>query len=92
MVNGLKKSLGKTNYCNANFFATYREDNKKTAFTLPIGHIVCDYEITPSKDDTSKWCDHYCKERGFFNGTKFTFDSSKWSYDNKFAGKPLTTL
>lgn len=92
MVNGLKKSLGKTNYCNANFFANYDEDKGKTKFTLPIGHIVCDYEINPSKDASSKWCDHYCHERGTFNNSKFTFDSSTFSYMNKFCGKPLTTL
>lgn len=92
MVNGLKKSLGKTNYCNANFFSVYHEDNGKTGFTLPVGHVVCDYEIDPSKDASSKWCDHYCHERGTFNNSKFTFDSSTFSYMNQFYGKPLTTL
>ena len=90
MVNRPKKSLGMTNYCNANFFGVYNEN--KADFTLPVGHIICDYKVDPNAANSDKNCDKYCHERGTFNDDKFTFDSSKWSYDNKFYGKALTTL
>ena len=34
----------------------------------------------------------YCTERGKFNGNKFTFDSSTWSYGNSFYKKSISTL
>jgi len=89
MANQPKKSLKKVNYCNANFFGSY--DESKTKFTLPVGHLICDFDLD-LKDASNKYCSQYCHERGTFNGTKFTFDSSKWKYDNKFYNKALTTL
>ena len=83
MVNKRKKSCGKDT-ANAGFFAVYNEGS--AGFTLPVGHLVCDFETT------DRWTRHYCEERGKFNGDKFTFDSSKWSFDNKFHGKKLSTL
>lgn len=90
LYDGYKKSIGK-NRCNAGFFGTFHEkkkDNpeKKQAFTLPAGHLVCDYAAT------EEWTHYYCKERGKFNGKKFTFDSGNWAYQNQFYGKAQTTL
>lgn len=79
-----KKSAFPRNYCNAGFFATYKENNQP--FTLPVAHLVSDY------DASSQWTKHYCTERGKFNGNKFTFDSSTWSYGNPFYKKSISTL
>lgn len=79
-----KKSALPKNYCNAGFFANYDENNQY--FTLPVAHLVCDY------DATSKYTKKYCTERGKFNGNKFTFDSSTWSYCNAHYKKAISTL
>lgn len=84
MVNARKQSAAKKNYVNAGFFATFSEGGE--AFTLPVGHVVCDYAAT------GKYIKHYCTERGKFNGTKFTFDSANWKYTNPFYKKSLSTL
>lgn len=78
-----KKSMGK-NRCTGGFFGTYHEGNQ--AFTLPAGHLVCDYAAT------SAWTRHYCEERGSFNGDKFRFDSGTWKYNNALHGKAISTL
>lgn len=83
LYDGAKKSMGK-NRCNGGFFGTYHENGE--AFTLPTGHLVCDYEAT------GEWTKHYCTERGDFNGDKFTFDSGDWTYMNELYGKAQTTL
>lgn len=79
-----KKSAASKNYCNAGFFAAYSENNQP--FTLPVAHLVCDYNATSSA--TKK----YCTERGKFNGSKFTFDSSAWSFGNPCYNKHVSTL
>ena len=79
-----KKSAYPKNYCNAGFFANFSENGQP--FTLPVAHLICDYNATSSA--TKK----YCTERGKFNGDKFTFDSSLWSYNNSFYKKPISTL
>ena len=79
-----KKSAYPKNYCNAGFFANFSENNQP--FTLPVAHLICDYDATSSA--TKK----YCTERGKFNGNKFTFDSSLWSYNNSFYKKSISTL
>lgn len=84
MNDSQKKTAAKDNYCNAGFFATYHED--KQPFTLPVAHLICDYDATFSA--TKK----YCTERGTFNGDKFIFDSSNWSYMNPMCGKSISTL
>lgn len=84
MNDSAKKTAEKDNFCNAGFFATYHEN--KQPFTLPVGHLVCDYEATFSA--TKK----YCLERGKFNGNQFLFDSANWSYMNQFHGKSVSTL
>ena len=84
MVDAKKKSAANDNYCNAGFFATYHEN--KQPFTLPVGHLVCDFNTD------EKWTRHYCEERGSFNGDKFTFDSSTWSYMNELYGNAVSTL
>lgn len=84
MNDSKKKTAAKDNYCNAGFFATYHEN--KQPFTLPIAHLRCDYDATFSA--TKK----YCTERGEFEGKKFTFDSSTWSYMNPTYNNALSTL
>lgn len=79
-----KKSAYPKNYCNAGFFANFSENGQP--FTLPVAHLICDYDATSSA--TKK----YCTERGRFNGNKFTFDSSLWSYNNSFYKKSISTL
>ena len=83
MVDKAKNSCP-NNTANAGFFANYTE--KGEPFTLPVAHVVCDFEAN------SEWCRHYCEERGKFNGDKFFFDSSKWSYQNPVCGKAVSTL
>lgn len=84
MNDSMKKTASTKNYCNAGFFANYSENGM--AFTLPVAHLVCDYNATSVS--TKK----YCNERGKFSGNKFTFDSSTWSYCNSFNNKYISTL
>lgn len=87
MTDARKKSSPK-NSCNAGFFAGFHEGkgSARTYFTLPVGHLVCDY------DANNKWTKFYCNERGKFSGNKFTFDSGSFSYNNPFCGKSQSTL
>ena len=78
-----KKSMGK-NRCTGGFFGNYSEKGNK--FTLPVGHLVCDYAAT------EKWTRFYCEQRGKFNGDKFRFDSGAWEYMNNLHGKAISTL
>ena len=84
MIDQFKKSTGKTNIANAGFFAGYDEGN--THFTLPVGHLVCDFAAS------NKFVRKYCEERGRFANGKFAFDSYGWQYQNQFKGKSLSTL
>ena len=85
MCDKRKKNVGTKNYCNAGFFATFREGG--TNFTLPVGHLVCDF------DADNKYVKHYCKERGkFISENKFKFDSSNWKHSNQFYNKAISTL
>ena len=88
LVNHPKKSLGKTNYCNANFFGTHPQ----YGYTFPSGHLVSDYAVNPSASTADKWCDAKCHQYGTFNGNKFIFDNSKFQDGDQFKGKFLTTL
>ena len=83
MVDKRKRECGE-NTVNAGFFGTYHEEGQ--AFTLPAGHLICDYAAD------NKWTRHYCEERGSFKGDKFSFDCSTWSYQNDKQGKALSTL
>ena len=78
-----KKSMGR-NRCNAGFFSTPSENNVK--FTLPVGHLACDYEAA------EKWTRHYCEERGTFVGDKYRFDSGSWAFMNPTHGRAVSTL
>ena len=79
MVDKEKRGCG-VNTANAGFFATY------TDCTLPVGHLTCDFAT--DDPDTLR----YCKERGRFNGDKFRFDNSTWSYNNPLHGTKISTL
>ena len=84
MVDAKKKSAATNNYANAGFFGTYHEGGE--AFTLPAGHLICDYAAT------SSWTKKYCTERGIFYGDKFMFDSGSWDYQNSLYGHSVSTL
>lgn len=84
LKNDRKKNLIEKTYVNANFFAGYKEN--KEYFTLPVGHLVCDF------DSNSEVVKKYCKERGKFDGDKFCFDSGSFSYMNQFYGKAVSTF
>lgn len=66
MYDARKKAMG-PNRCNAGFFGNYREQGE--LFTLPAGHVVCDYEAT------SKWNRHYCEQRGTFKGGRLYYSA-----------------
>lgn len=83
LVDTYKKNSPK-NSCNAGFFGNYQEDG--SSFTLPVGHLVCDY------DASSSYTKKYCTERGKFNGKKFVFDSGSFPYRNVFCEKSQSTL
>ena len=83
LYDGKKKDMG-TNRCNAGFFGGYAEGDAK--FTLPVGHLVCDYAAE------SSWVRYYCKQRGQFKGEKFRFDSGSWPHQNPLYGKSQSTL
>lgn len=74
LYDGKKKSMGK-NRCNAGFFGNYKESGK--LFTLPVGHVVCDYEAT------SEWTRHYCAP---------SIRGSKMHYSDTVNGKAVSTL
>lgn len=89
-----KKTAATKNYCNAGFFANFKEttNGKAEHFTLPVGHLLCDYKAD------SEWTKFYCNARGklkdktYSDGTKYTFDTSTWSYDNPLYQKSVSTL
>lgn len=83
LVDKPKRSCG-PNAANAGFFASYSEGD--VSFTLPVGHLVCDFEAE------EPWTRFYCEERGRFEGDKFYFDGSKWAFMNPTSGKAVSTL
>lgn len=83
LYDGRKNSMG-ANRCTGGFFGRYDEEGDN--FTLPVGHLACDYAAT------SKWTEHYCRERGTLQGDRFRFDSGAWSYMNPLHGKSIATL
>lgn len=74
------------NTANAGFFGNYNEGSDK--FTLPVGHLVCDYAAD------SKWVKHYCTQRDNFDGDRIRFDNAnpKNGHNNPLYAKPLSTL
>ncbi len=81
LYDGPKKAMG-PNRCNAGFFGGYKEQGD--FFTLPVGHLIADYEAS------SKWTRHYCQERGAIKGGKVRHNVN--AYPNSFKGKRLSTL
>ena len=64
---------------NAGYFANYSEGGEP--FTLPVGHLVADYNAS------GKWTRHYCQERGRFVGDRWIFDSGGSSYATPCAAR-----
>lgn len=85
LVDRPKKQLGE-NMANAGFFGFYEEGDEE--FTLPVAHLVADYEAE------NKWTRFYCEERGEFDadGVKYRHDCTKSAYQTKFSGKAVSTL
>lgn len=83
LVDKPKRACGE-NRANGGFFANFTEQGEP--FTLPVGHLVCDYGAA------NKWTRYYCNQRGKFDGDKFTFDSSRWQHNNPFYCKSVSTL
>jgi hypothetical protein len=44
MNDSKKKTAAAKNFANAGFFASYKEGG--TIFTLPVGHIICDFKAS----------------------------------------------
>ena len=88
LVDKAKGSCGE-NTANAGFFGNYSEQGEK--FTLPAGHLVCDYEAE------SKWVKYYGEQRKNFVGNKARYDASarnEWgtAFDVQFCDKAVSTL
>lgn len=83
LYDGRKKAMG-ANRCTGGFFGNYSEKGER--FTLPVGHLVCDYAAT------SELTEHYCRQRGSLLNGRFWFDSGAWSFMNELHGKKLATL
>lgn len=81
LYDGKKKAMG-PNRCNAGFFGGYKEQGD--LFTLPVGHLIADYEAS------SEWTRKYCQERGAIKGGKVYHNAN--AYPNTFKGKRLSTL
>lgn len=85
MNDSKKKTAAAKNFANAGFFATYKEGG--ATFTLPVGHIICDFKAS------NQYVKKYCQDRGkFLTTTKYQLDSGKWRQGNSFYNKALSTL
>lgn len=87
IVDALKKNLQYDSYCNAGFFANYKEaeDNMTVNFTLPVANIVADYSF----DELPLVSHKYWKERKHTD-TKMYFGAN----DNvsQFRNKNVSTF
>ena len=83
MCDRKKKDVGKHTYVNAGFFGNFREGSE--FFTLPAGHVVCDYEATGSAVKS------YCQSRGKFAGRKYSYNGAALP-GTQFTGKKISTL
>ena len=89
LVNKAKKNITSANtYVNANFFASGQKYQGKTpAFTLPVNHIICDYENTVVN------CRKMDEIRGKFVNGKYYYDSYNYgAKGDQFYQKSLTTF
>ena len=87
LVNKTKKNITTAStYVNANFFAANQKLDGES-FTLPVNHLVCDYEIS------SVGCDKMNKMRGKFANGKYFYDSFNYgAKGDQFYHKVLTTF
>lgn len=81
LYDGRKKAMG-PDRCNGGFFANFAEQGDK--FTLPVGHLIADYEAT------NQWTGFYCRQRGDIRDGKVYHNAS--DYANPFKGKRISTL
>ena len=68
MVNQYKKNVRKSTFVNANFFASGQKLNNEV-FTLPVNHLICDYEASGNSERIRN------EQRGTFKGNKYYYDS-----------------
>lgn len=87
VVDSPKKNLNYSTYCNAGFFAAYKEEYENTMinFTLPIANMVADYSFSDLHEVSHK----YWKERKH-SDNKMYFSAN----DNglQFYNKDVSTL
>lgn len=83
MCDKKKKNISKKTYVNAGFFGNFKEGSE--FFTLPAGHVVCDYEASGSAIKS------YCQVRGKFIGPKYYYSGTSLP-GTQFTGKKLSTL
>lgn len=83
MCDKKKKNLTNKTYANAGFFGNFKEGSE--FFTLPVGHVICDYEASGAAIKS------YCQSRGSFSGKKYRYDGTKLA-GTQFTGKSLSTL
>ncbi len=65
LVDKAKRNIRTANYANAGFYGNYND--KKTVFTLPVGHLNCDFLAE------SEWTKHYCDERGELKDSRLLY-------------------
>lgn len=83
MCDKKKKNINKKTYVNAGFFGNFKEGSE--FFTLPAGHVVCDYEASGSAIKS------YCQSRGKFIGKQYYYSGTSL-LGTQFTGKKLSTL
>ncbi len=87
IVDAFKKNLDYSSYCNAGFFAGYKEadGNVMVNFTLPVANLVADYSF----DDLPEISHKYWKERKYTEN-KMYFGANE--NGPQFYGKEVSTL
>lgn len=86
MVNQYKKNVRKSTFVNANFFAGRQKLNNEV-FTLPVNHLICDYEASGNSERIRN------EQRGTFKGNKYYYDSYSYGAPtDQFYHKTLTVL
>lgn len=87
IVDDYKKNIKYNTYCNAGFFAAYKEmyNNENVDFTLPVANLVADYSFNELPEVSHK----YWKER-YYTNNKMYFGAN----DNgpQFRNKHVSTL
>lgn len=84
MVDTQKKNVGRKNYCNAGYFGSFSENG--TAFTLPVGNLVCDVGTD------NAYVKKYSAQRGVLSGGRYRQETASNRGDVQFLKKSVSTL